>query len=225
MASGRRQQSNPASGQSHRGSDGLRVVGDVGGPQGLPLWRGLSQGDGVEPQRAEQRQTQRQAEDYQAWSIGRPEVAVLRRHAGDPRSGREAMVRSQEGQGRRSWQGRADRCDSQIGVGPLRGGRSRRAVPAVAAVSRKIAGPQITSETTRGRLMWRPQRFRRGSGDGFDRGASPPNPPGFIALVPIPETGKGAGRRVPPRLRSRPLGRRSGRFPPLPYPPPSPNRV
>lgn len=48
-------------------------------------------------------------------------------------------------------------------------------------------------------------------------------PEGFIALMPIP---KGKGRRAtywPPGLRSWPAGRRSGRFPPLPYPPPRPS--
>src|SRR5437016_3911051 len=50
-------------------------------------------------------------------------------------------------------------------------------------------------------------------------GDPPPDPLGFSALVPIPK-GEKTGRHLVPPLRSWPLGRRSGRFPPLPYPPP-----
>src|ERR1700681_1419375 len=42
-------------------------------------------------------------------------------------------------------------------------------------------------------------------------------PGGFSAFVPIPNEGRAASCRP---IRSWPLGRRSGRFPPLPYPPP-----
>ena len=50
-------------------------------------------------------------------------------------------------------------------------------------------------------------------------------------MVPIPKRngshkrGDSKHKRLPPPLRSWPLGRRSGRFPPLPYPPPRPNTI
>ena len=44
-------------------------------------------------------------------------------------------------------------------------------------------------------------------------------PEGFIAWMPIPKGSQRRATRRPPALRSWPLGRRSRRFPPLPYPP------
>lgn len=56
-------------------------------------------------------------------------------------------------------------------------------------------------------------------------GGQPPDPRGFIALVPIPETEKGEGRTCRPVSGLGP-GSALGSVPtPLPYPPPSSNEV
>ena len=58
----------------------------------------------------------------------------------------------------------------------------------------------------------------------FVKGGSGLRAEGFIALVPIPKGGRERRTDAMGRcaLQSWPLGRRSGRFPPLPYPPPKP---
>lgn len=141
---GPRQFRDPGAGASCGSGNSLCVVGSPRRSEGVSLRGSVSQGDGSESCRAQQRYVPRQVADQQAWVFSGAAVAVLRRLAfGGPGPG-AAMVSREEDQRRRTRETGIDRSDAQTGLGFVRSWRQWRILRCLAAVSwSRVAARQV----------------------------------------------------------------------------------
>src|SRR5580658_6415407 len=82
--------------------DSQRIVGVSGESAGLSLWSGISEGDGVESERAFEREVDRPVTDHEAGTGGRTTLVVPGVDASVKEERCSGMVRGQEEEGRRS---------------------------------------------------------------------------------------------------------------------------
>src|SRR5437660_9361438 len=154
-------------------------MGLAGKSAELSLRRGVPQGDGVEPERAFQREAQRPVADHEAWAGSGPSLDVSGVDAAAAGNRGPSLVRSQEGTRCRAWRQGPGGSDAEAGGGLVPGRCRWSDVRRGKDVSRETAeaGQSLSSGSTEGtapsRLRLhlgpagvRPRRRRRRSGLG-----------------------------------------------------------
>ena len=110
------------------------LLGGGGGPPAVPCGGCLPQGDGVEPEGAEQREIPGRIADQQAGRCAGAAMAVFRGVAAGATVRRASLVRGQEGAPRRGCPAGVGGGDAEAGHGVASGGGHGGGVPAAAIV-------------------------------------------------------------------------------------------